>query len=194
MRSADSPSWSVTVEHRPLLACCALWIRAAEQLVTPADPFVPAALDLDLPPPLVARNTDELAAQWVHWWYSIVGPPNQVATGSSEPAHGTIDPLGLAGRPALAELVARRGSEAVAWHASGSPEEQSPLDVAGLVAEAEAALGRPAAIFDLHLTLLPVAEDDVREVVPGRHYLVPERFYGSARFHPWLHGIIEQLA
>lgn len=193
MDTTGSPSWSVTVERRPLLACCALWIRAAEGLVTPADPLIPAALDAEVPS-APGPNADELAIEWVRWWRSIVGPPSQTAAGPAEPAHATIDPLGLAGLPALAQVALRRGPVAVAWHASGGPEDQQPVDVGDLVDRVESALGRPAAMFDLHLTLLPVREDAVREVVTGRRYLVPERFYRSPRFAGWLSGLVERLA
>jgi hypothetical protein len=194
MTDLSAAPWTITVEQRPFLACCALWLRAAERLSTPADSLVPGPLDVaTLPSPGTAGDRDRLGQQWVTWWHSIVGPPRDARTGSAEPAHGTIDPLGLAGQPELAALVAERGPEAVRWHASGAPEEHVLLAAHRLVVGAEERVGRPAGAFDLHLTLLPVRDQTIRTAVPGRQYLVPECVFGGVSFDEWLTDIVERI-
>jgi hypothetical protein len=186
--------WRVTVEQRPLLACCALWIRAAERIETPRDPLVPGPLDLDDPPdPTYPGDPETLTSQWTAWWHAIVGPPGGTTIGAAEPAHDTIDPLGLASHPELAAVVRQRGPDAVRWHASGIPETRAPLDAEELVTRAEAKLERQAGAFDLHLTLLPVRDHLIRTAVRGRQYLVPEGLIGGSGFRAWLTDLIGRV-
>jgi hypothetical protein len=191
---ARDPTWKVIVERRPLLACCALWVRAAERIETRADPLVPGPLNIDvMPNAAFTGDRGVLAEEWVQWWHSIVGPPRDSIAGAGEPAHGTIDPLGLAGRTTLASVVADRGAEAVGWHRAGPSEQHTPTDESRLVRAAERKLGRPAGVFDLHLTLLPVRDTEIREAAAGRQYLVPEGVFGSPEFRAWLAQTIEKI-
>jgi hypothetical protein len=202
VRQAGKPSWRIVVRRWEQLFDCALWIRAAERLDVPADGVIPGPLELDpAPAPSASRGTrDQLAREWWGWWHSLVDAPGQdrdPAQPVPEPAYDTPDPLGLAGRPALSALVARRWPEVRDWQnertRSGVTEHLPPplVDVQ-VVQDFERAVGRPARPFDVELIVLPVRDDVVRWVFDHR-YLVPERVYDGPAWPPWLRDLLRRI-
>ncbi|NJC70620.1 hypothetical protein HC031_12980 [Planosporangium thailandense] len=179
----------------------ALWIRAAERIEVPAGGLVPGPVDLDPLPPSTPSAGGALGGQWADWWGSLVDtprrhppvPPDPVP----EPAYDTPDPLGLAQRPALAEVVARRWREAHAWHtareAAGMARHVPPSAIEGqIVRDVERAAGRRIRPFDVEFILLPVRDDVIRRV-HDRRYLVPEGVYDGPRWATWLHALVSRI-
>jgi hypothetical protein len=111
---------------------------------------------------------------------------------------GPPDYTGLAGWPALQRVVAARWHEATAWYrareraglAAGHPHD---LPAVHAVRELERELGRPVKPFELDFVLLPVRDDQIRQLRPGR-YLVPERLRDGPRWPQLLRELLRPNA
>jgi len=201
MRLAGSPSWRISEDQWSESFDVVLWFRAAERIEVAAGGMVPGAADVT---PLPDPGTDpsqaaELAAGWLAWWHALIEmPPLSPPSGPAyPPALLAFDPPdfpGLAGWPALHRAVARRWRQAYDWH---DARVKAGLE-AGLhrdartgqvVAELERELGRKARPFSLDLVLLPVRDEEIRQVGTDR-YLVPERVYDGPRWPALLRGLL----
>lgn len=168
----------------------ALWFRAAERIPVPAGGIVPGLLDLDPAPPSTVAGVT-LVEGWQAWWHSVVyaqpGPPL-----ASPP-----DFAALARWPALQEVVARRWTEAHDWHtdrkriglATHLPPSMRENEV---VSQVERALGRQVAPFRLDLAVLPVRDEELRQVDDAR-YLVSEHVYDGPRWPELLRPLVTAL-
>lgn len=163
----------------------ALWFRAAERIDVPAGGIVPGPAEIDPPPTQSAAHADqtELTAGWLAWWQALAGiPPLRAPLAMSRPppelAFVGPAPAGLTGWPVLQRVVATRWREAKDWHdrrkraglAAGPPHD---LRTVHAVRDLERELGRRVKPFELDFVLLPVRDDQIRQVRPDR-YLVPE--------------------
>jgi hypothetical protein len=179
---------------------CALWIRATERIDVPADPLVPGPLDIDALPAATVVADAALGIEWLHWWWSLVDPPDRrprLPLGPApEPAYDTPDPLGLARLPALRDLVARQWPEARRWHSRRAlDKDRHRVPAAGdsrTVLAVERELGRRLRPFDVEFILLPVRDDTIRRVYDGR-YLVPERVYAGPAWSSWLRELVKRV-
>jgi hypothetical protein len=179
---------------------CALWIRAAERIDAPPGGIVPGPLEIDPLPAATTHPDPTLDAEWIVWWHSLVGAPGRDRSPCEpvpEPAYDTPDPLGLAGRPVLSEVIVRRWAEVRAWNADRTAAGLAahvppPLIDVRIVQEYEQSIGRKAKPFDVELILLPVREDTIRHVFDHR-YLVPERFYDGPQWPDWLRGLLNRI-
>lgn len=205
MRFENSTSWQVSVGAEGHTTTFALWVRDVEAVDVPPSPLVPGPLDVDdLPPPAGEPHDPRLGAEWLAWWKSLVlthttspVPPDDDA----EPAYDTPDPLGLARLPALRPVVARRWPEFQEWQVARRrthgtfTDRRPPGDprIGEVVREVEAELGRRAAPFHLTFTLLPVRDDRILTVEPGR-FLVPERVLLGAGWSDWLRAEVRKVA
>jgi hypothetical protein len=185
MELAGSRSWRISEDRWSEAFDVALWFRAAERIDVPAGGIVPGPAEIDaLPDRAIAHAGEaELAAGWLAWWQALAGvPPLRAPLALSRPPPELVfmgpDPAGLAGWPALQRVVAARWREAKDWHdrrkraglAAGPPHDMRTVHaVRGLERE----LGRRVKPFELDFVLLPVRDDQVRQVRPDR-FLVPE--------------------
>ena len=123
MQEAGKPSWRIVVRRWEQLIDSALWIRAAERLDVPAGGVIPGPLDIDpVPAPSTSSGPPTGPGAGVGGLVALPGGragPGAASRGtrSPEPAYDTPDPLGLAGRPALRAVVARRWPEMRDWQA-----------------------------------------------------------------------------
>jgi hypothetical protein len=202
-RGIGEDSWRIDVSRWDYLLDHALWIRAAERIDAPAGGLVPAPLHLDPPPtpPTPPTPADRaLGEEWVAWWRTLVdaeGNPETPSGVLSEPAYDTPDPLGLARRPALRTVVARRWREANDWHSARALAEQDrrvpPSSVEwDVIRDVERTLGRPVRPFHATFVLLPVREDTIRHVRDHR-YLVPEQMYDGPRWPDWVRDLVRRI-
>jgi hypothetical protein len=107
---------------------------------------------------------------------------------------GPPDFTGLADWPALQQVVAARWDEAVEWHrqrklaglAAGHPLDLPTVEA---VRHLERELGRPVKPFELEIVLIPVRDDQIRQLRPGR-YLVPERLRDGPRWPQLLRELL----
>jgi hypothetical protein len=192
-------SWRMAIGSASPMVNCALWIRAAERLQIPEDPLVPGPLDIDRPPPPISIGDEGISKQWLGWWRSLVAPRqwNQPPDRFLEPAHGTPDPLGLAPFPVLAAVVARRWPQALEWlSVQERRKAEGPGPQAGIpnevVRDLERMLGRRARPFNVEFILLPVLDEQIRQV-DDEHYLVPERVYLGPGWERWLRGLVARI-
>lgn len=101
---------------------------------------------------------------------------------------------GLAGWPVLRRAVTGRWEEAHDWHTA---RQRAGLEAGAhlgmranrVVAEMERELGRKARPFSVDFVLLPVRDDQVRPIGPGR-YLVSERLYDGPQWPELLHALL----
>jgi len=191
-------SWRVAVDRGNPLIDAALWIRAAEAIEVPPDPFVPGPLD---DPPAPEPTATGLGAAWLAWWRDLIGmPPWTFEQPDAPPPELDLDSpdaLGLARWPELREVVMRRWPQAGEWHRARGERhrrtEPSPSPVVSIVAaEVERELGRRLRPFRLDLVLLPVRDTTVRQVNEERH-LVPERVYDGLRGTRWLTDLLHRV-
>ena len=172
----------------------ALWFRTAERINVPAGGVVPGPAEIDALPDRSAAPADatELAAGWLAWWQALAGqlPLREPLDPSRLPSAlvftGPTDFSGLAEWPVLQRVVAARWDEATDWHRQRERDRlaagQAHDPRTGQAVHAlERELGRPAKPFDLDFVLLPVRDDQIRQLRPGRH-LVPERLRDGARW------------
>jgi hypothetical protein len=198
---AGSRSWRISEDRWSEAFDVALWFRAAERIDVPAGGIVPGPAEIDPPPIRSAAEADEtaLATGWLAWWQALAGtPPLREPLDPSRPppelAFMGPDPAGLTGWPALQRVVAARWSEAGDWHnrrkraglAAGPPHD---LRTVYAVRDLERELGRRAKSFELDFVLLPVRDDQIRQVRPDR-YLVPESLYDGPRWPGLLREIL----
>jgi hypothetical protein len=196
-----APSWRINVDQWNTEYDRMLWVRAAERIDVPAGGVVPGPLDIEpLPPPSARRDPrdgPEFAAGWLAWWQSIVAmrqwdptrpPPLPPAFALGPPHFG-----GLAQWDGLRTAVVRRWQEADAWSRTRAEAGYAQLlpmvDLSRLVKES---LGRSVGPFTLELIVLPVLDDEIRQVGETR-YLVPERVYESPGFVSWLRPLVIRL-
>jgi hypothetical protein len=202
MRLSGRPrSWQIRVDRWNEVHDLALWIRAAERIEVPAGAAVPGPLDIDRLPAPTIGPTPELAEGWRGWWQALVGlprfewrppepPPGPPPQSAFFPPH--FD--GLAGWPLLRAVLARRFDEAHAWH-TGRTEAELPgripqmPNLSRIVSGARGWRARP---FLLDLVVLPVLDDEVRQVGDDR-YLVPERIFDGPDFPGWLRAVVTRL-
>jgi hypothetical protein len=197
----DGPSWQISTDRWNQAYDWALWMRAAERIPAPAGGLVPGPLDIDpLPEPTTGPDVD-LAPGWLAWWHALTamprwrpermsGPPPQVA-------YLPPDFPGLARWPRLQRVVVERWQEAHDWHTrrkfAGVHEEMPQPRESLLVLDVERELGRRVPPFELEFILLPVLDEEIREVTPTR-YLVPEAVYDGPAWTVWLRPVVTRLA
>jgi hypothetical protein len=208
MRLGDGPSWQISTDRWNQAYDWALWMRAAERIDTPAGGLVPGPLDID---PLPEPSTDpahvlahDLAAGWLGWWHGLTGMPRwrpeQMSGPPPQLAFLPPDFPGLARWPGLQRVVTDRWQEGHEWHtrrkfAGASrfhhdlPKPRESL----LVLDIERELGRRVPPFELEFILLPVLDEEIREVTPTR-YLVPESVYDGPGWTEWLRPVVTRLA
>lgn len=201
MELAGSRSWRISEDRWSEAFDVALWFRAAERIDVPAGGIVPGPAEIDPPPARSAAPADhtELAAGWLAWWQALAGaPPLREPLDPSRPppelAFVGPDAAGLAGWPVLQRVVAARWREATNWHdrrkraglAAGPPHD---LRTVHAVRDLERELGRQVKPFELDFVLLPVRDDQVRQVRPDR-YLIPESLRDGPRWPSLLREIL----
>ena len=204
MRHPDGPaSWEVRVDQWNLHYDIPLWLRAAERIDVPAGGVVPGPLDLAaLPAPSRDRAgyAGEVGAEiehgWRGWWELLVAadPPDPLlGPAAVDILRGLVGPefTGLGGWPHLRALARRRWWDALAWHEDrkrrGVAEFTTRPDHPARQILTEAlrrTLDGTQPPVELDLVLLPVVDDEIREVPHGhpRRYLVPERVVDSPQW------------
>jgi hypothetical protein len=201
MRRLGTTSWQISVDRCSLLYDFPLWIRAAERIEVPPDPFVPGPLDLEPLPEPSAAGAEVLGPDWLGWWRTVVDLPQWTYERSDRPPpqmdFSGPDVLGLARWPALQRIAARRWPEALRWHHKRSerdlPPRLPPSPHVGLAArEVERELGRPLRPIRIELVVLPVRDGTIRRVSEER-YLVPERIFDGPRLAEWLREELRRL-
>ena len=182
-----------------------MWFRAAERIDVPAGGVVPGPAEIEALPGRSTAPADEaeLAAGWLAWWQAVAGaPPLQGPPDLSRPppelvfmtAFMSPDLPGLAGWPVLQRVAVARWGEAKDWHdrrkraglAAGPPHDMRTVHT---VRDLERELGRRVKPFDLDFVLLPVRDDQIRQVRPDR-YLVPESLRDGSRWPQLLRELL----
>jgi len=201
MQLAGSPSWRISEDRWPESFDWALWVRAAQRIDVASGGVVPGPADVE---PLPDPSTDppdaaELAAGWLAWWQSLteIPPLSPPFDRSHPPGVMAFSPPGfpgLAGWPVLRRVVADRWREAHDWHtarmnAGLEAGAHRDMRTGRVVAQLERELGRKARPFSLEFVLLPVRDDQVRPIGPGR-YLVPERVYDGPQWPELLRALL----
>src|SRR5687767_14989648 len=152
MRRVGTTSWQISVDRCDLLYEFPLWIRAAERIDVPPDPFVPGPLDPEPLPDAPDTAEPDLGPAWLGWWRTVVDLPRWTYERSSGPPpqldFSGPDVPGLARWPALQRVASRRWPEALRWHhersARDRPRRLPPSPHVGLAArDVERELGRP---------------------------------------------------
>jgi hypothetical protein len=201
MHYGGMKSWQIGVGGAEPFLLGALWIRDVEHIEVPPDPTVPGPLDTDSLPAPSAAAVPGLGDEWLAWWRSIVDmskrPPLSPPDLHTEPAHDTPDPLGLARLPLMRKLVAQRWPEHLRWN---TERNLDPLNrrthpnprTSEVVREIEAELGRKVRPFNVRFLLLPVRDDQIRQVEKFR-YLVPERIYDGPQWPGWLRELVLRI-
>jgi hypothetical protein len=201
LRNRGAGSWQIHIQHWEQHLDTALWLRAAERIDVGPGGVVPGALEIDpLPEPTVTpARAGELAESWRGWWQTLVTLPPRVPDQlPAESAFYPPDFAGMAPWPDLREVLRQRWTEADEWHSArkraGMDQHVPPRQLEGrIVQEAERALRAPLAPFALEFVLLPVRDEEIRQVSEGR-FLVPERiFYDEPRWTPWLRQLITRI-
>lgn len=200
MELAGTRSWRISEDRWSEAFDVALWFRAAERIDVPAGGIVPGPAKIDPPPDRSAAHADEaeLAAEWLAWWQALAGaPPLREPLDLSRPPPELVflgpGPAGLMGWPVLQRAVAARWREAKGWHdqrkraglAAGPPRD---LRTVHAVRGLERELSRRVKPFELDFVLLPVRDDQIRQVRTDR-YLIPE----SLRDGPHWPSLLRQL-
>jgi hypothetical protein len=218
MRKGDGPSWTISTDRWNQAYDWALWMRAAERIDTPAGGVVPGPLDIDpLPTPSTGPDADkrrfadpaqvlahDLAEGWLGWWHGLTRMPRWRPEQTSGPppqlAFLPPDFPGLARWPDLRRVVADRWQEGHEWHTrrkfagvSRFHHDLPKLPESLVVLQVEGELGRRMPPFELELILLPVLDEEIREVTPAR-YLVPESVYDGPGWTEWLRPVVTRLA
>ncbi len=182
----------------------ALWIRAAERIPVPAGGLVPGPLLINLPPEPSGVSIPPgaaLAEGWRDWWESLARmprwQPDPLAGRPPQLAYLPPDFPGLSRYPELQRIAVDRWREAHDWHtarkAAGLDRYQPQPRESLLVLEIERELGRRVPAFDLEFILLPVLDEEIREVTPTR-YLVPESVYDGPQWTDRLRPLVRHLA
>jgi hypothetical protein len=201
MRRAGTTSWQISVDRCNLLYEFPLWIRAAERIDVPPDPFVPGPLDPDPVPDATGVDGADLGPAWLGWWRTVIDlPPWTYARSAGPPPLADFsgpDVLGLARWPALQRVASRRWPEALRWHHERSerarPRRLPPSPhVNEAVSAVERELGRPLRPIRVELVVLPVRDGTIRRVGEER-YLVPERIFDGRRLSEWLREELRRL-
>jgi hypothetical protein len=204
----DGPSWQISTDRWNQAFDWALWMRAAERIDVPVGGLVPGPLDIDpLPEPSADPAqvlTRDLIDGWLGWWRGLTTMPRwrpeQMSGPPPQLAYLPPDFPGLARWRDLQRVVVDRWQEAHDWHtrrkfAGASrfhhdlPKPRESL----LVMDVERELGRRVPAFELEFILLPVLDDEIREVTPTR-YLVPESVYDGPGWIEWLRPVVTRLA
>src|SRR5580658_9789045 len=198
MELAGSRSWRISEDRWSEAFDVALWFRAAERIDVPAGGIVPGPAKIDPLPDRSGAHADEaeLAAGWLAWWQALAGAPPLREPLSWPPPDLVFlgpDPAGLTGWPVLQRAVAARWREAKGWHdrrkraglAAGPPHD---LRTVHAVRGLERELSRRVKPFELDFALLPVHDDQIRQVRTDR-YLIPE----SLRDGPDWPSLLRQL-
>ena len=201
MEVAGTRSWRISEDRWSEAFDLALWFRAAERIDVPAGGVVPGPAELDVLPDRSAAPADdaELAAGWLAWWQALAGaPPRRVPLDLSRPPPELVfmrpDLPGLADWPVLQRVAVARWREAKDWSdrrkraglAAGPPRD---LRTVHTVRDLERALGRRVKPFELDFVLLPVRDDQIRQVRPDR-YLVPESLRDGSRWPQLLRELL----
>ena len=200
MQLDGTTSWMMKIDRWAELLDMALWFRAAERIDVPAAGVVPGPLDAELSADPTADPADaaELAAGWQAWWRTVVLTVSDPGDLTLARSFSPPDFTGLREWPALSRVVAGRWEAAARWH---NTRKRTGLR-AGLhhdprmntvVTEVEQELGRKARPFALDLVVVPVRDDEIRLVAPGR-YLVPERVYDSPDWPGILRSLVVPVA
>jgi hypothetical protein len=154
-----------------------------------------------VPRPSLASG-EGLVEGWLWWWRSALatstGPPDL----AEMTRFGPPDFDGLAGYPALRDVVSARWPEAQAWQ---SARKRAGIDVfraargrgpgreGAAVAAVEAEIGHKAAPFSARIIVLPVHDRQIRSIGQST-FLVPERVHASSAYDDWLRGLVRALA
>jgi hypothetical protein len=194
MEVAPARPWRIREERWNEEYDVPLWFRAAERIDVPAGGVVPGPAEIDPLPDRSAALADasELAAGWLAWWEALTGqlPLREPLDPSRLPSAmvftGPPDFDGMADWPVLRRVLAGRWHEATDWYrrrkiaglAAGHPNH---LPAVHAVRELERELGRRVKPFELDFVLLPVRDDQIRPLRPGR-YLVPQRLRDGPRW------------
>jgi len=202
MEVAGTRSWQISEDRWPEAFDVALWFRAAERIDVPAGGVVPGPAEIDALPDRSAAPADmsELAAGWLAWWQALAGqlplrePLDPARLPSALVFTGPPGFTGLAGWPVLQRVAAARWHEATDWHSqrkragltAGPPRDMRTVQT---VHDLERELGRPVKPFELDFVLLPVRDDQIRQLRPGR-YLVPERLRDGPRWPQLLRELV----
>jgi hypothetical protein len=202
MEVAGTRSWRISEDRWSEAFDVALWLRAAERIDVPAGGIVPGPAVIDALPDRSAAPADEtgLAAGWLAWWQGLTEalPLREPLDPSRLPSAmvfaGPPDFAGLAGWPVLQRVVAARWGEAKDWHdrrkraglAAGPPHDMRTVQA---VRDLERELGRPVKPFELDFVVLPVRDDQIRQIRPGR-YLVPESLRDGPRWPQLLRELL----
>jgi hypothetical protein len=199
MRSAGTASWSISVDQWDQLLECALWIRAAERIEVPAGGLVTGPPDVDPAPEPSLPSGDELVEGWLWWWRTLL-----TRTATPDLAElsrcGPPDFEGLAGHPALREVVGARWGEAQSWYSARKQAGVRAFLAAhsrareGVVVRAvETELGHDAEPFSVRIVVLPVRDEEIRSAGHAT-FLVPERVHATGAYDDWLHALVRALA
>jgi hypothetical protein len=199
---AGRRSWRISEDRWPEAFDLALWFRAAERIDVPAGGVVPGPAEIDPLPGRSAASGEEagLAAGWLAWWQALAGAPplREPMDLSRLPSEmvfaGPPDFAGLAGWPVLQRVAAARWREANDWHnqrkrAGLAAGPQHDLRTVHTVNGLEQELGRPVKPFELDFVLLPVRDDQIRQVRPDR-YLIPESLRDGPRWPRLLRELV----
>jgi hypothetical protein len=138
---------------------------------------------------------------WTLWWNALLANPPRRPTSASDVRTGPFDPpefAGLQDWPDLQQIVQTRAREAYQWSTmrqqaalrAGLPSDMRANEV---VSALEGEMGRPVHPFNLTLVILPVLDDEVRDVGPQR-YIVPERVCLVPRWSRILHTLVRAVA
>jgi hypothetical protein len=179
-----------------------LWFRAVERIDVPAGGVIPGPAEIDpLPDPSTApADGPELAAGWRAWWQALT---------EALPLREPIDPSrlppemvfalppdfdGLADWPVLQQVAAARCREARDWHARRVKADlaaghQRDLRTVYTVRDLERELGRAVKPFKLDFLVLPVRDDQVRQIGPDR-YLIPMSLRDGPRWPHLLRALL----
>jgi hypothetical protein len=201
MKAAGARSWRISEDRWPEAFDVALWFRAAERIDVPAGGVVPGPVEIEALPDRSTAPADvsELVAGWLAWWQALAGqlPLREPLDPSRLPSEmafaGPPDFTGLTGWPVLQRVAAARWREAAQWHsqrtaaglAAGLARDMRTVHA---VQDLERELGRPVKPFELDFVILPVRDDQIRQLRPGR-YLVPERLRDGPRWP----GLLREL-
>jgi hypothetical protein len=201
MEVAGSRSWRISEDRWSEAFDLALWFRAAERIDVPAGGVVPGPAEIDpLPGRSAAPAEDaELAAGWLAWWRALAGaPPLREPFDLSRRPPDLVfmrpDLRGLADWPVLQRVAVARWREAKDWHdrrnrAGLAAGPRHDLRTVHTVRDLERALGRRVQPFELDFVLLPVRDDQIRQVRPDR-YLIPESLRDGPRWPQLLRELL----
>ena len=202
MEVAGTRSWRICEDRWSEPFDLALWFRAAERIDAPAGGVIPGPAEIDTLPDRSAAPADqgELAAGWLAWWRALTeAPPLREPLNPPQLPSAMVftrppDFAGLAGWPVLQRVVAARWHEAKDWHdrrkwaglAAGPARDMRTVQT---VRDLKWELGRPVKPFELDFVLLPVRDDQIRQIRPDR-YLVPESLRDGPRWPQLLRELL----